>query len=130
MEKQLFILKLNFLVIWYNFEGFGNELRIEGNTNGDEILLLSSNIVGTVSTKSALFGAALVLFAICLSVVYFLVQELFRKEHDDYEVLKVISHYELNDNSFGVGNDFANYSWEQSHQLYLIRRYELLWQKL
>ena len=130
MEKQLFLFRLNFLVILCNLEGFGNELRIEGNTNGDEILLLSSNIVGTVSMNSALFGAALVFFAIGLSVFYFLAQELSDKQHDDYEVLKVISHYELNDNSFGLGNDFATNSWEQSHQLFLIRRYELLWQKL
>ena len=126
MGKQLFLLRLNFLVILCNFEGFGNELRIEGNTNGDEILLLSSNIVGTVSTNSALFGTALVFFAVSLSVLYFLVQELSMKQHDDYEVLKVISHYELNDNSFGLGNNFTNNSWQPRQQSILIRKHELL----
>lgn len=47
MRKLLFLLRLNFLVLLCNFEGFGNELRVEGNKNGDEILILSSNIVGT-----------------------------------------------------------------------------------
>ena len=126
MEKQLFLFRLNFLVILCNLEGFGNELRIEGNTNGDEIILLSSNIVGTVSMNSALFGAALVFFAIGLSVLYFLAQELSDKQHDDYEVLKVISHYGLNDASFGLGNNFTNNSGEPRHQLFLIRRFELL----
>ena len=121
MEKQLFLFRLNFLVILCNLEGFGNELRIEGNTNGDEILLLSSNIVGTVSMNSALFGAALVFFAIGLSVFYFLAQELSDKQHDDYEVLKVIRFYQLYDDRFGHVDNFTYNLWEPRHQLFLIR---------
>ena len=126
MEKQLLLFRLNFLVILCNLEGFENKLRIEGNTNGDEILLSSSNIVGTVSMNSALFGAALLFCAISLSVLYFLAQELSDKKHDDYEVLKVINHYGLNDASFVLSNNFTNNSWNPSNQLFLIRRFELL----
>ena len=121
MRKLSFLLRLKFLVLLCNFEGFGNELRIEGNKNGDEILILSSNIVGTVSANSAIFGAALVFFAISLTVLYFLLQELFNKQHDDYEVLKVIRFYQLYDDRFGLVDNFTYNLWEPRNQLFLIR---------
>ena len=97
MQSQIVIFTIMFLPVLCFITGFENEVLIEGSTNNIKILLVSSNIAGTVSTYSALVGVVLFFCAISLTVVYFLVMELSEESHDEYEVLKVIKHYQLND---------------------------------
>ena len=97
MLHQIFVFAILFLPVLCFNQGFENEVLIEGSAMRKEILLVSSNAAGTVSTYSALVGAVLFFCAISLTVLYFLVMELSEESHDEDEVLKVISHYQLND---------------------------------
>ena len=86
-----------FLPVLCFFKGLENDVLIIGIENNKKILLMSSNVAGTVSTYSALVGAVLFFSAISLTVLYFLVMELSEESHDEDEVLKVLNHYQLND---------------------------------
>ena len=106
------------LIVLYVLDGLSGEMIFEGNTNDKEILLFSSSIVGTVSTNVVLVGAVLVFCAVFLTMLYFLAQELSKEEHDDYEVLQVISYYELNHYKPGLTTDLAD-SFLESRTLFL-----------
>lgn len=97
MQQQLLAFTGMFLTFVCFIEGLGNGFLIERKVNNKELLIISSHVPGTVSTYSALVGAAFVLCAIFLTMVYFLVAELSENENDDYEVLKVLQYYQLND---------------------------------
>ena len=86
-----------FLPVLCFIQGLGNEVLIDVSANNKEIILASSNVAGTVSTYSALVGAVLLFCAISLTLLYFLIMELSEESHDEYEVLKVLNHYQLND---------------------------------
>ena len=102
MQSQIVILSIMFLPVLCFIKGLENEVLIESSANKKEIILVTSNVAGTVSTYSALVGAVLFFCAISLTLLYFLVMELSEKSHDEDEVLNVINHYQLNE--YGSGD--------------------------